>query len=104
MANIVIDKDLNKHLGLPEDYQIDKVEAFKLWQYFMSLFEQKAPINPWIIQYYVEVHGDFINNPKDKRDRIVKDIVENMSNSDRYEVHKDMSEYFELLKESEKSR
>ncbi len=95
MANIEIDIGLNAHLGLPEDYQLDKKEAYKLYKYFQSLLSMKAPIGTWIMQYYTGEHGDFFNDPKTEQDRIVRDIVLNMSMSDQYIVQTDLQVYME---------
>ncbi len=92
MSDIEIDSGLNTHLGLPVDYPLDKNEAFELYKYFMDLLSMKIPINSWIIQYYIDKNGDFFNNPKNKRDRIVKDIVENMSRADQFFVMTCISE------------
>jgi hypothetical protein len=87
MADIEIDSSLNVHLGLPESYQLDKMEAFKLYQYFMGMLETKMPIGILMMYYYIdECGGDFINNPKNERDRIVKAIIDNMSKADQFEV------------------
>jgi len=93
MADIVIDKSLNVHLGLPEDYQLDKGEAFKLWQYFMSMLEDKRPIGNLLVSYYIDFHGDVVNNPKSKQDEIVRDIILNMDKKDQFEIMTEMAAY-----------
>ena len=95
MAIIEVDIGLNKHLGLPEDYPLDKKDAFKLYRYFNSLFESTSPVGTWIMQFYAEKHGDFFNDPKTEQDRIVRDIVLNMSMSDQYIVQTDLQVYME---------
>lgn len=97
MATITIDKDLNAHLGLPDGYQLDKLEAFKLYQYFMLLFNCDKPIDHWRLLFYIDKHGDFINNPKNKQDFVVKAIHENMSMSDQFET----LQYLEYYKETD---
>lgn len=86
MPTIDIDTGLNAHIGLPEGYQLDKKEAFKLYQYLMSLFPADKPIGQLMMLYYVDRHGDFINNPKTKQDYLVIAIHENMSMSDQFET------------------
>mgnify|MGYP001130246752 CR=1 FL=1 len=95
MTEIAIDKDLNKHLGLPESYQIDKQEAFKLYQYFMSLLETKNKIGPLLLIYYIDFNGGkFLSQePTNKRDKIVRDIVDNMSMADQFEVRNHASKF-----------
>jgi len=96
LANITVDKALNAHLGLSDDYQIDKSEAFKLYQYFMSLFPVDRPVDGLKLHYYVDKHGDFVNDPKNRQDYVVKAIHENMEMSDQFEV----LNYIEYYKET----
>lgn len=96
MADIAIDEVLNAYIGLPDDYQLDKLEAFKLYEYFMQLFPADMPIGSLKLHYYVDKHGDFVNNPKTKQDYLVKAIHENMSMSDQFEV----LSYIEYYKET----
>jgi len=96
MSNTTIDTALNAHLGLPVDYQIDKTEAFKLYQYFMQMFPYDKPIDRPRLEFYVDKHGDFVNDPKTKRDYIVKAIHENMSMADQFETLR----YIEYHKET----
>lgn len=89
MSEIVIDESLNKHLGLPVDYQIDKVEAFKIYMYFQGMLETKHPINTHLMMmYYIDFNGGnfLLDVPKNRRDSVVRDIVENMPMPVRFEV------------------
>lgn len=97
MANITIDTTLNDHLGLPDGYQLDKFEAFKLYQYLMSLFNCDKAISHLHLLYYIDKHGDFISNPKNKQDFVVKAIHENMPMSEQFETLK----YIEYYKETD---
>lgn len=96
MTDIAIDTSLNAHLGLPDDYQLDKVEAFKLYQYFMQLFPADVPVGKVKLEYYVDKHGDYFNSPKNKQDYVVKAIHENMPMADQFEILK----YIEYYKET----
>lgn len=95
MADIDIDVNLNAYLGLPDDYQIDKREAFKLFQYLHSLIAIEKPIDHHRLEYYIDRHGDFINDPKNKQDYVVKAIHENMSLADQFETLKYIEYYNE---------
>jgi len=95
MPSTTIDTALNAHLGLPVDYQIDKTEAFKLYQYFMKLFPADRPIDHLTLEYYVDKHGDFVNKPKTKQDYVVKAIHENMEMADQFETLKYIEYYSE---------
>ena len=97
MSTIDIDTGLNAHLGLPVGYQLGKTEAFKLYQYLMSLFPADKPIGQLMMLYYVDKHGDFINNPKNKQDFIMIAIHENMEKSEHFETLR----YIEYYKETD---
>jgi len=86
MANIVIDEDLNRHLGLPDGYQLDKLEAFELYKVFMGYLESKHPIGTLLLCYYADFNEDFYTNPKSKQDKIVKDIVDNLDRKEQFEI------------------
>ncbi len=86
MVNITIDKSLNDHLGLPDDYKIDKVEAFKIYQYMNKLHPVDKPMNYYRLFFYVDHNGDFVNDPKNKRDYVVKAIFDNMEKSDQFNI------------------
>jgi len=98
MSDIVIDKSLNAHLGLPESYQIDKTEAFKLYQYFMAYLESKNPIGVLLLMYYADEHGNFFDNPKNRRDEVVKAIIDNMDVKEKFEILTYINEYPEGYK------
>jgi hypothetical protein len=95
MPTIDVDITLNRYLGLPDDYQIDKTEAFKLYQYFMKLFPVDRPIDHWKLLFYIDKHGDFVNDPKNKQDYVVKAIHDNMEMSDQFETLKYIEYYTE---------
>ena len=52
----------------------------------MSMLETKKPVDGWVLLYYVDRHGNFVGNPKTKRDRIVKDIFDNLDMSSQFRV------------------
>ena len=97
MTTLDIDTSLNAHLGLRVEYKLGKYEAFKLYQYFFKLFPCDKPIEQWRIPFYVDKHGDFINNPKNKQDYVVKAIHDNMSKHDQFETLM----YIEYYKETQ---
>jgi len=86
MVNIVIDEDLNRHLGLPDGYQLGKLEAFELYKVFMGYLESKNPIGTLLLCYYVDFNKDFYTNPKTKQDHIVKDIIDNLNKKEQFEM------------------
>lgn len=95
MTDTDIDKSLNTHLGLPDDYPINKFEAFSLYEYFNKLFPSGMPVRGWTLEFYVDKHGDFVNSPKTKRDYTVKEIFDNLPKDEQYDVLKYISEYLE---------
>ena len=86
MPNIVIDQSLNTHLGLPDGYQLGKFEAFKIHQYMLSISGIASPMCAGRLEYYVDKHGDFVNNPKNKRDYVIKAIFDNLDKADQFSV------------------
>ncbi len=96
MSNVTIDTSLNEHLGLPVDYQLDKIEAFKIYQYFMQLFPYEGKIQRPVLEFYIDKNGDFVEDPKNKRDYVVKAIHENMPMSEQFETLR----YIEYYKET----
>ena len=95
MSSINIDETLNDHLGLPVDYQLDKLEAFKLYRYFLSLFPSEKASPKWRLFFYVDKHGDFIDRPKNKQDSVVKAIFDNMEKGDQFSVLQYIAEHLE---------
>lgn len=81
-----IDTILNEFLGLPVSYKLGKKEAFSLYQFFYKLHPVDKKINAYRLYFYVDVCGDFVNEPKNKRDYIVKAIFDNMDKSDQFSV------------------
>lgn len=86
MADIDIDSSLIAYLGLPADYQLDKLEAFKIYSYLKTLSGIDSPVDAGRLEYYVDKHGDFINKPKNKRDYIIKAVFENMDKYQQFSV------------------
>jgi len=86
MAYVAIDKALNVHLGLPEEYPLDKKEAFSLYQLFMHLFNTPLPISRVTLLYYADERPFFHDNPKTKQDKVVKDILLNLNKEDQFWV------------------
>ena len=97
MTSTDIDSSLNAYLGLPEAYQLGKMEAFKVYSYMLSISGIDREIDAGRLEYYVDKHGDFVNDPKTKRDYIVLAIHKNMSMSDQFETLK----YIEYYKETQ---
>ena len=65
---------------------LDKKEAFKLVMYFHQLVHIDNPVDSSRLEYYVDKHGDFINDPKNKTDYVIKAIFDNMQSPDRFAV------------------
>jgi len=97
MTDTDIDESLNTFLGLPVAYPINKIEAFKIYEYFNKLFPSGKPIRGWTLEYYVDKHGDFVNKPKTRRDYIVKEIFNNLESSEQYDVLKYIAEHLEEI-------
>jgi len=85
-GGIKIDESLNKALGLPKEYPIDRKESFKIFQYLMKLFKSNNGIGVISIMHYIDEHGDIINNQKTKMDKIIKIIVNNMDKNDQFAI------------------
>ena len=96
MTSTDIDSSLNAYLGLPEAYQLGKMEAFKVYSYMLSISGIDRKIDAGRLEYYVDRHGDFVNNPKTKRDYIIKASFDNMEMSDQFAV----LSYIEYWRES----
>lgn len=86
MANIEIDESLNKHLGLPDSYQLDKKDAFNLYKTFMGYIETKHPVGTLLLCYYADFNKDFYQNPKTKQDELVKVIIDNLDKKEQFEM------------------
>ena len=96
MTSTDIDSSLNAYLGLPEAYKLGKMEAFKVYSYMLSISGIDREIDAGRLEYYVDKHGDFVNNPKTKRDYIIKASFDNMEMSDQFAV----LSYIEYWRES----
>ena len=96
MASTGIDEGLNRWLGLPDGYQLNKMEAFKIYSYLISISHIDKEVDAGRLEYYVDRHGDFVNNPKTKRDYIIKASFDNMEMSDQFAV----LSYIEYWRES----
>ena len=68
-----------------------------MWQYFSSLFGSGKPVDSWIMLFYIDKHGDIMNKPKTKMDRVAADIVENMDKAGQFRV----LSYISMLEEDE---
>lgn len=82
---MAVDAALNKYIGLPEGYVIDKIEAFGLYDYLAKLTGKSIPMSPLVLMYYCDHHGDFTKSNK-RKDKIVTDIYNNMDSKDRFSV------------------
>lgn len=91
---VTVDREINAHLGLPDDYQIDSMEAFKLWQYLYKLFPAEKVETP-TLEFYVDKHGDFVNKPKTKRDYVLKAIFDNTDKGDQFTILSYIQYYIE---------
>lgn len=78
-----VDEGLNKFIGLPEGYKLDKSQAFNLLSYFARLVGKSIGISPLVLMYYVDENKDFITSSK-IRDKIVNDIFKNMGKSGQF--------------------
>ena len=82
-----VDPDLNKYLGLSEGHRLDKDKAFGLCSYLWGLTGNsgECEITPIVLMLYVDKNGDF-TTIKTKRNLLVKEIFENMSKDDQFEI------------------
>lgn len=82
----MIDKSINKSLGLPIDYNISVNDAFKIRDRFSEcIFGDSSKFSNISFIYYEEKFGSFLK-PKNHLDIIVKDIFNNLNNEDKFEL------------------
>ena len=86
MAGTGIDEGLNRWLGLPDGYQLNKMEAFKIYSYLISISHIDMEVDAGRFEFYIDKNGDFVNNPQNKRDYVMKASFDNMEMSDQFSV------------------
>jgi len=80
-----VDSDLNRLIGLPDGHRLSRGDAFDLHSYFVSLTGKSLPVSPVVLMLYVDKNGDF-TKMKTERDKLVKQIFNNMSKEDQFNI------------------